>query len=674
MYHPTCAFACHDALSSYQLNCSTSLNHTMTGGHLGDTSMPAFITSPDCYATDDNFLSSVAYCISTHCSHESVSDIEHYWNAFLVGRIPDQPIPKESYSTALQHAVPSPVTVADPTSLLNTTTLVSEYIYTAIYNSDSYFEQMETRQNDFGLTVLITGVAIPVACSLLRFVPFPKTWQSRFNAYFIDPPMFGHKHREPFRNLALVPTRGQALLISYFVLINVVLSCVDYRLIMPNLYYGAKKDQLLVYIGNRQGVLSFANIPLLVLYAGRNNILLWITNWSHSTFLLLHRWIALICTVEACLHSAVYLQIYVALGQHSTESKLPYWIWGIVATLLLCILLPASILPLRQKLYNVFLASHFVFAFLALISCYFHIYYRYANQWGYETWLYIAFAMWGFDRVLRFARLARNGVRKAEITVIDEDYIRVDVPGIAASGNAYLYFPTLSWRVWENHPFSVMGTMMPQEQQKTSSAKPTSASSRIPSSEVEKAPAHASARASLDVDRSHDAPLTDPYFKPGLTFFLRTTTKGLTGILRGRSTLPVLVETSYTSSSLDEVRTVPNCVVIAGGVGITAVGPLLRSRTAGRLRLFWGVRSRPLVDAVRSALGAEALAPSIVGEIAIEKRLNLRAILHREVLENSETVVVVSGPVTMADEVRAIVCELGRKGRAVKLVDEAFGW
>lgn len=154
MTQPTCAFACHDALSAYKLSCSVVNPEGADGNHLGDMSMPAFITSPHCYATDDNFLQSVAYCVSTHCLDVPLSDLEYYWATFLVGRIPGQPVPKESYSTALAHANPPPTKSVSPKLLLNTTTLVSEQAYMAIYNADLYFEQMETRQSDFGQVYL----------------------------------------------------------------------------------------------------------------------------------------------------------------------------------------------------------------------------------------------------------------------------------------------------------------------------------------------------------------------------------------------------------------------------------------------------------------------------------------------------------------------------------------
>ncbi|KAI1441990.1 hypothetical protein F5Y02DRAFT_410403 [Annulohypoxylon stygium] len=670
MYDPACAYVCFDVIGRYQLSCSEVEDESAMPGMSG-MSGPMIMTSPNCYATDDNFLRSMAYCISTHCRDVSQTRLEHYWEYFLVGRSPKQPTPKEPYSVALLHADPPPKAIVESRAFLNTTTLVDEEIYSASYNSLVLGEEIETRQSNFGLDILITGAAIPVACSLLRFIPFPKTLTSRFNAYFIEPPLFGRRHRTPLRNLAIMPTRGQAMFIAYFFIINLVFSCVGYPMAMPNMWYQSKHDELMSYVRNRQGVLSFANVALLVLYSSRNNILLKITNWQHSTFLLLQRWIAIICAIEACIHSSMYLHKYLVRGTYYSESKLPYWIWGVVATLSFTIILPASVLPLRQKAYNFFLASHFALAFMALIACYHHIYKRFGNQWGYETWIYIGFAFWAFDRLVRFVRLARNGVRSAEITVVDENNIRVDVPGVSAQGHVYLYFPTLSWRVWENHPFSVMGALMAQEPKKAPSVTTSEEMPKLPVIDMEKIeeePASPIQSSSISSQLT-----TKPSFKTGLTFFIATSGNGIRSILHSKKRLPVLVESSYADSSLDELRTVPNCIVIAGGVGITALAPLLRTRGSA-VRLFWGSRSQALVDAVRSALGPGVLEPSIIGEISVGKRLDLRAILEREVLEGSETAVVVCGPTGMADEVREIVCELGQKGRVVKLVDEAFSW
>ena len=53
-----------------------------------------------------------------------------------------------------------------------------------------------------------------------------------------------------------------------------------------------------------------------------------------------------------------------------------------------------------QKFYEIFLAWHVFFFLLAMVGCILHIWYRYAWQWGYENWIYMALAIWGFSRLL----------------------------------------------------------------------------------------------------------------------------------------------------------------------------------------------------------------------------------------------------------------------------------
>jgi ferric-chelate reductase len=58
--------------------------------------------------------------------------------------------------------------------------------------------------------------------------------------------------------------------------------------------------------------MSFANFPLLFLFGGRNNILIWATGWSFATFNVFHRHVARIATLQAVAHSVLYLIIYIA--------------------------------------------------------------------------------------------------------------------------------------------------------------------------------------------------------------------------------------------------------------------------------------------------------------------------------------------------------------------------
>lgn len=465
-----------------------------------------------------------------------------------------------------------------------------------------------------------------------------------------------------------MPTRGQAFFIFYLVAINVILSAAGYKSRQPNSWFpsvSGTDGEIITYVTNRVGVLSFANIALLFLYSGRNSVLLWLTNWSHGTFLLLHRWVAWIATIQAVLHSAIYLKLYIHTGTHASESKSPYWIWGVVATLCMSLLLPMSIFPVRKRAYELFLAWHVLLSIFVLVGCLWHILERFQRQWGYENWIYTAIAIWGFERAMRLVRLARNGIRTARITVIDEDYVEVNIDDVAGSGHAYLYFPTLTWRVWENHPFSVASAVLPR------SESPVKVRHEIDlekagDSNLEKSPIPTTRSGSSSSQSQQHTP-SQANIEIGLTFLLRTKA-GITAQLRKYASLPVLIESAY--GLHEDLTQYPRLICIAGGVGITACIPYLRAAHPGAAKLYWGSRSQGIVD---------SMAPSLVGiekEVFVGKRMNVGTVLRGEVSGgDGEVVVLVSGPCGMADEVRGLVCEIRRRGTGrIRLVEENFGW
>ena len=525
---------------------------------------------------------------------------------------------------------------------------------------------------------MATGIAIPIAASLLRFLPIPKRLGSRLNAYFNYPPAMGSRHSTPLLNLMIMPTRGQSLFLFYLVAINIILCSVGFESRQPNSWFASTTEEIRSLVANRTGVLSLVNLALSVLYAGRNNFLIFLTDWPQSTYLLLHRWTAGIATLQACIHSAIYLHNYLQSGDHATETKLDYWVWGVVATLAMTILLPTSILPLRQKAYEIFLAWHVIVAFFAILGCYLHIFLRFERQWGYELWVYLAFAFWAFDRLMRFLRLAKNGICKAKVTVIDEDYIRLDVPGVTGEGQAYLYFPTLTWRVWENHPFSIAGgflhtnpTTKPTETHVSSSASSARASQ---TTDIEK---HPTVSVNPTTNPHTPTPTTTP--QQNLTFIIRTHT-GTTSLLRTRASLPLLLESPYPGSLLHPTHAAlnahPRLLCIAGGVGITALLPLLTAHRGAR-KLAWGVRNASLLAGLRDLTDGPGMA-GVQVRTSVGARLDVRALVEEEAgrVGEGSLAVVVSGPPGMADEVRAAVVRVVRRGggAVVAFWEESYSW
>lgn len=97
-------------------------------------------------------------------------------------------------------------------------------------------------------------------------------------------------------------------------------------------------------MADRTGIVSFANLPLLWLFAGRNNICAWATGWNFATFNIFHRHVAWIATIQAVAHTVLYLilffqsssplddanQLLTVILDSDPWRKLqkPYLIWG----------------------------------------------------------------------------------------------------------------------------------------------------------------------------------------------------------------------------------------------------------------------------------------------------------------------------------------------------------
>ena len=684
MYKPRCAYSCQSAVPK-MIECP-GVHHDHGSMAMGDMHMTP---SPDCLATNPIYLQSLAWCIHTHCDTAvaSVPELEKWWVLNVAGRNTHQPVPNITYQEAVEQVETPPTEVLGEHDMMNRTVLTDEDAFTANDNIYRVFEQMETNHSTWSLVVIVSSAAIPIALSLLRFVPWPAALVSRFNSLLIDPPAFGAQHAQPIKNLATVPTRGQAISISYLIVINVLACSLGIYIVEPNTWYTKSWYQVLVYISNRSGAISFANVPLLILFSSRNNLLLWVTDWSHSTFLLLHRYIAWLCTIEACLHSAIYLNLYLWKQTHAEESKLPYWYWGIIGTLALSLLLPLSVRPIRSAVYEAFRVIHIFLAIMVIVGSYYHIIERYGYQWGYELWMYVAMAVWAFDCLARVARIARGGVRRGYVSRINEDYLRVDIPGIEAQGHVYAYFPSLTWRVWENHPFSVVSTSSGTTQL------PTSTPSSVSNVEKSGATGGTVAIKSSNGDEQSVVAPGKGFARSGITLLIRAHA-GATGALASKVGLetgvPVLIESSYghEASCSHPTADFPNTICIAGGVGITAVLPTLSQglslhASQGSNKLFWGVRDEALVDAVESLIadvhvdgesGVKTWARHVETHVVVGQRLNLREILEQELSSGIGTTVLVSGPEGMADDVRNIVSGLGRGTAVVRFVEESFSW
>lgn len=150
---------------------------------------------------------------------------------------------------------------------------------------------------------MLSGGVVPIFCSITRFLPFPAVLASRFTALIIDAPAYrSERWRSIFGNGSAL-SRGQALFINYFWLLNILFLLSGYKISTDTTWWRSSSAELARQAANRAGMLSIANIALMILWAGRNSFVHYLTDWSPSTFVLLHRWLATISILQAAIHS-----------------------------------------------------------------------------------------------------------------------------------------------------------------------------------------------------------------------------------------------------------------------------------------------------------------------------------------------------------------------------------
>ncbi|GEQ68746.1 hypothetical protein JCM33374_g2414 [Metschnikowia sp. JCM 33374] len=253
----------------------------------------------------------------------------------------------------------------------------------------------------------------------------------------------------------LVPTRFEFIVLSGFFWLTFLFSALQMTWNEGNPLFKNRYHFYLRTVSDRTGIIGTLLIPLLILVGGRNNFLQWVTRWKFSTFMLYHRWIGRAITAMIFVHAVGYSVFEMALDKYvatMTQEYVIYGTVGIVACALMCF---QGLLYFRRRWYEIFLAIHIVLAAMFIMAAWYHIRMR-----MYMEWLYASIAVWGFDRLVRWGRMAVFGFPKATVTLLADDCLRVVVPKPSywksvPGGHAWVYF-CHSWYFWQSHPFTFL--------------------------------------------------------------------------------------------------------------------------------------------------------------------------------------------------------------------------
>ncbi|KAG9088210.1 hypothetical protein FRC07_012634 [Ceratobasidium sp. 392] len=513
--------------------------------------------------------------------------------------------------------------------------------------------------------------------------------------YLIMPALFNGAQNTPIlRGLGYLPSRAMVLFLVFFVGATTIANSIPYKSVQPNNWAINRRQEMMGFVANRAGLISFALIPLTILLSARNNPLLWLTGWSTTTMITLHRWVARMCAFQAVIHSVGWtVQWYWNTGdwsQFRSEGAMPYMQWGFVATVVICLMVGFAALPFRRWSYEIFLVLHVLFAAFTIAGCYYHMVFRFKWRYGYLNWIYVAIGIWLADRSLRYIWVWLNGLqgsvgRTSDSAIAElvpnsaQNIIKLTVfprlePHLAKPGaHYYAYFPTLqSRRPWENHPFSVAMWTLPELQVNSSVTSDQGSTSK-----------------GSDVEKGAGARLPA---RPGVTILIKPHSGATQTLLdhllasKGASEVPVSLEGPYGEPY--PLHLYENVVLIAGGIGVTpAIAYAHDLNARGRhVTLVWASRDAGLVKSVRSMLpeniDAKIHYTGTGGEEAQDApglRPDLSKLVRDEALMDrpGRVAFFVCGPAGMVDQVRtACVDCLGDDVPADKIgfYEESFTW
>ncbi len=538
------------------------------------------------------------------------------------------------------------------------------------------------------------------------------------------PALYGKRHIKKLPgSIGYVPQRSVALLITLYIALNIAFCAVSYSTSAHNTWFVNSNKELVAYIANRSGVLCLANIALTIMFSSRNTPLLYLARHSRTDLITFHRWAGRIAAVEGIIHSAIYWtntnsygsnMFTAAAGLSYLGCSNSYWNLGVLAVIIFIMIAVFSVLPIRTRFYEAFLYVHIGLVVVALVVLLYHLVDRYNRAYGYEVWLYIAFALWGFDRILRIARLLllnfgilyrRQPAAKVELLPGNE-FLRVTVwPSfnwqVKAGQYCFLYFCTLPLYL-ESHPFSIVSWS-------TQSSDPSITASPVAHIETSNTGSNIEMQTiEYSTEREQSSSATHAATKPSVSFIIRPiggVTLRLHSLLLKQPTssalsIPVLLEGPYglespVASSADSI------LAIAGGIGITAILGYLTaylsstapsepgdhrkrgSTKATRFVLAWAVHELCLVEAVSAQLPSSAVLARHNIEIIIscgqrgDTRLDWKERIAYEVegLKGNERLAVVCCAAgAIADEVRDCVVAIQGVSRRVELVEEVFAW
>lgn len=211
----------------------------------------------------------------------------------------------------------------------------------------------------------------------------------------------------------------------------------------------------------RASWLAIAQVPLLILLAGKNNLIGLVTGISYERLNVLHRWVARGFLFAATLH-VIFLHMAwnkYDLGplEYATDSCVPTG-WAVYAILIWMNV--STIAPIRNLSYEFFVIQHIITWIGIVVAILMHLP---STALYSRVYIYIPIALYLVDRITRSARYAWNNVRpgRAVLAAMEGDVTRISVQSKtikqwAPGSHVFLSIPRFG--VGQSHPATIAST------------------------------------------------------------------------------------------------------------------------------------------------------------------------------------------------------------------------
>ncbi|KAJ7069811.1 ferric reductase like transmembrane component-domain-containing protein [Mycena amicta] len=203
---------------------------------------------------------------------------------------------------------------------------------------------------------------------------------------------------------------------------------------------------------NRAGFIALAQLPPVFLFAAKNspltNLLLG-PGVDYTKLNYVHRWAGRFLFLGALVHGTIWINNHITYGLPIlTQQKEGS---GVAALAVLCVIMIASIAPLRRYSYSAFLIIHYLtFPAFFIVICY-HTLYA-------VPWIFPPLAFYGADLLIRFlrwrvvvGRIEAKGQGSAALSLI---HVPLAARGWQAGQHVQVR-AVFGGRAWEAHPLSI---------------------------------------------------------------------------------------------------------------------------------------------------------------------------------------------------------------------------